>query len=207
MDKLEKDHEQFRLKEEYEREKESREKAKTYMYWTEMFTKAELRIDRNRGQFERAIEEMQKARNIKVDAKNRIRLKAEVGEAGNGSSVANAKTTPSLARGKCTPTPPLTPWAPSSRRAGQSPEEARPLINPDPKNKRAKRINPIVAQYFKTPPRTLVEAAGRYQAMFDLSVQQWMYANQVYSQHRQAALAKGDDEPKTDQHGRRPETV
>ena len=41
MDKLEKDHEQFRLKEEYEREKESREKAKTYMYWTEMFTKAE----------------------------------------------------------------------------------------------------------------------------------------------------------------------
>ena len=71
-----------------------------------------------------------------------------------------------------------------------------PLINPDPKNKRAKRINPIVAQYFKTPPRTLVEAAGRYQAMFDLSVQQWVYANQVYSQQRQAALAKGDDEPK-----------
>ena len=34
MDKLEKHHEQFRLKEEYEREKESREKAKTYMYWT-----------------------------------------------------------------------------------------------------------------------------------------------------------------------------
>ena len=197
MDKLEKDHEQFRLKEEYEREKESREKAKTYMYWTEMFTKAELRIDRNRGQFERAIEEMQKARNIKVDAKNRIRLKAEVGEAWQRFLSRKREDDAVFGPWKVyanTATNAVGAFIPAELAKAQ--KKLAPLINPDPKNKRAKRINPIVAQYFKTPPRTLVEAAGRYQAMFDLSVQQWMYANQVYSQHRQAALAKGDDEPK-----------
>ena len=195
MTKLEKGHEQFRVKEEYEMEKESRDKADTYMYWSHMFTKAELRIDRDRGKFERAIEEMQKKAGVKVDNKNRIRLKAKVGE--TWQRYLSRKSEDDRVFG---------PWkvygnVTTNRLGGFIPGEltkARqklvPMLNQDPK-KKGKKINPIVASYFpvNNPPRTMLEAAKRYKTMFDVASKQWIYANSVYQAKRQQAVAKGEE--------------
>jgi len=192
--KLEKGHEAFRVKEEYEMEKESRDKADTYMYWTHMFTKAEIRVQDNRGQFERAVEEMQKKAGVKVDNKNRIRLKAEVGE--TWQRYLSRKKEDDRVFG---------PWkaygnVATNRLGGFIPGEltkARqkliPMLNQDPK-KKGKKINPIVASYFpaNNPPRTMLEAAKRYKAMFDIASKQWIYANSVYQAKRQQAVAKGE---------------
>ena len=193
--KLEKDHEQFRLKEEYEMKKESRGKADTYMYWSHIFTKAELRIDRNRGQFERVVEEMQKKAGVKVNNKNRIRLKAEVGEA--WQRYLSRKREDDRVFG---------PWkvygnVTTNRLGGFIPGEltkARqklvPMLNQDPK-KKGKKINPIVASYFPVnkPPRTMLEVAKRYKALFDLASEQWLYVNQVYTTKKNEALRQKKD--------------
>ena len=188
--KLEKDHEQFRLKEEYERKKESREKADTYMYWSHMFTKAELRISDNRGQFERAIEEMQKNRGIKVDREKRdqLRLKAEIGE--TWQRYLSRKREDDRVFG---------PWKVygnvTTNRLGafmradlvKAQKKLAPMLDQDPK-KKGRKINPIVANAFKTPPRTMLEVAKRYKALFNVSSEQWMYVNQVYTAKKNEAL-------------------
>jgi hypothetical protein len=66
----------------------------------------------------------------------------------------------------------------------------RPLLSkPDPKNKRVKRINPIVAKYFPAndPPGDMANVRDRYNAMFKIADQQWRFAIQQFTAQRAQA--------------------
>ncbi len=204
MEKLEKDHEQFRLTEEYEFNSNSRQNATTYMYWTHMFTKAELRVRDRRREFEQVLDKIEQKRTGKKNAKSKIKLKADIGDTWQRYLSRKAENDPIFG-----------PWKTYGNVAtnkiggfiradlAKAQKKLTPLLKVDPKAKRnTKKINPIVAQYFpvNNQPRSLVDVMKRYQAIFDLANKQWVYTVGAYTAKNNTAKAQGKepmDPPKT----------
>ncbi|MBC8325120.1 MAG: PSD1 domain-containing protein [Verrucomicrobia subdivision 3 bacterium] len=196
------DHKQYRLQKEYENNNNSRQFIASYMYWTHMYTKNDIRVRDKRREFESTLDKlMQKATGDKK-AKSKIKLKSEVGE-----------TWQNYMRRKKEDDRVFGPWVTygnvSTNAAGRfisaeltkAQAKLRPLLaKPDPKNKRAKRINPIVAKYFplNNPPANMGEVMKRYDAMFKLADQQWRFAIQQFTAQRaQSKPGEQMDPPKS----------
>ena len=203
-EKLEKGHEQFRLTEEYEFNSNSRQNATTYMYWTHMFTKAELRVRDRRREFEQVLDKIEQKRTGKKNAKSKIKLKADIGDTWQRYLSRKAENDPIFG-----------PWKTYGNVAtnniggfiradlAKAQKKLTPLLKVDPKAKRnTKKINPIVAQYFpvNNQPRNLADVMQRYQTIFNLANKQWVYAIGAYTSKNNTAKAQGKeplDPPKT----------
>ena len=203
-EKLEKGHEQFRLTEEYEFNSNSRENATTYMYWTHMFTKAELRVRDRRREFEQVLDKIEQKRTGKNNAKSKIKLKADIGDTWQRYLSRKAENDPVFG-----------PWKTygnvTTNKVGgfiradlaKAQKKLAPLLEADPKAKRnTKKINPIVGKFFpiNNPPRNLADVMQRYQRLFDTANQQWVYALRAYTAQNNAAKVQGKeplDPPKT----------
>mgnify|MGYP001195230095 FL=1 len=199
-EKLEKGHEQFRLRNELKYSSNSRENAATYMYWTHIWTKNEKRVRDNRREFERILDEIEKKRTGKNNAKSKIELHSVVGE--TWQRYMSRKSENDSVFG---------PWVVYGNVAtnqfgrfmtadlSKAQQKLNPLLTPrTPKDKRnTKKINPVVARYFPVtnPPRNMAEVKARYQSLFNVATTEWMTANQAYFQKRAQAKAAGEDEP------------
>ena len=205
LKELEKKYEDFRLGKEYENNNNSRKNAATYMYYTHMYTKNDVRVRDKRREFERTLdEEVKKATNGKKK-KSVVKLIGDVGD-----------TWQNYMRRKKEDDRVFGPWVTygnvatnaTGRFAGRfipaelakAQAKLRPLLSkPDPKNKRAKRINPIVAKYFpaNSPPANMGDVMKRYDSMFKIADQQWRFAiKQFTAQRAQAKPGEKMDPPK-----------
>ena len=198
-EKLETDHEQFRLKEEYEFNSNSRQNATTYMYWSHVFTKAELRVRDRRREFEQVLDKIEQKRTGKKNAKSKVELKADIGDTWQRYLSRKAENDPVFG-----------PWKTYGNVAtnnvggfiradlAKAQKKLAPLLKVDPKDKRKNKINPIVAQYFPVNnlPRNLIDVMRRYKSLFDTANQQWLYANRIASEKRKQSKEPMDP-PKT----------
>ena len=191
--KLEDGHEQFRLQKEFEMEDNSRKNAATYMYWTTLWTKMDnKRVRDNRREFERILDEIEKKRTGKNNAKSKIKLKSHVGD--TWQRYLSRKREDDRVFG---------PWVTygnvSTNQIGafvradliKGQQKLAPLMNYTKKS--GKKLNPIVAVQFppNRPPASMLDVKNRYQTLFDLANKQWMYVNGEFAKQRAVAVAAG----------------
>ncbi len=191
LKELEKKHEQYRLAKEYENNNNSRQNAATYMYWTHMYTKNDVRVRDKRREFERTLDELTKKATKGKKKKSDVKLIGDVGD-----------TWQNYMRRKREDDRVFGPWVtygnvatnavgrfiPAELTKAQA--KLKPLLAaPDPKNRRAKRINPIVARYFPAdkPPTNMGDVMKRYDAMFKIADQQWRFAIGQFTTKRNQA--------------------
>ena len=190
--KLENGHKQFRLQNEFKYNNNSRANAATYMYWTTLWTKMDKRVRDNRREFEKILDEIEKKRTGKKNAKSKVELMSHVGD--TWQRYLSRKREDDRVFG---------PWATYGKVATnqiggfitadllKAQKKLQPLM--DYTKKSGKKINPLVARQFapNNPPRSMLDVKNRYQALFNLANQQWVYAIGEFSKQRTAAVATG----------------
>ncbi|SVA97325.1 uncharacterized protein METZ01_LOCUS150179, partial [marine metagenome] len=204
-EKLENNYKQFRLLEEYKVNSNSRAHAAAYMYWTDSFAKQKKRVERNRRAFERILDENEKKRTGKKDAKSKIKLRADVGEAWQRYLSRKSEQDRVFGPWKIysnVSTDHLGRWYPKDQKKLQEAHRKVASMIPNAGAKAGemgKQFNPYVADLFRTPPASMSDVAGRYGTLFELAKKQWLYANDVSYTMRKQAEAQGAkmDSPKS----------
>ncbi len=201
---LEEKHQTFRRLEENKVNSNSRDNAATYMYWTDVFTKLDKRVGRNRGEFEKLPEKTLRETTGNSKAKSKIKLMADVGD--SWQRYLSRKSEQDLVFGPWkiysnVSTNHLGAWFGKDRKKLQEANKkvASMISNTNPKTKKkGKQLNPYVANMFRKPPASMQEVTSRYRTIFDLAKKQWLYANDIsYTKRKQAeAQGKKMDPPK-----------
>ena len=159
--KLEYDHEQFKLRKQYEWENQARTNAFRYMSWVEQFSDEDKEIRSNKGEFRKKTKDYKMNADI-ADTWQRYLSRKKDDDPIWGPWVAYAELPP----------------AQFQSRVGQA---ARKLAKDNAKRKGNRKLNEFVEQYLvKTPPRSLNEAAVRYGQLFAQADGMWRQVLGLY---------------------------